>query len=255
MGGSGGGGRGMGARVAMTNTVLAVITARGGSKGIPGKNIADLAGKPLIAWTIEAATGAASVSRVIVSTDDAEIAAVSQRWGAEVPFLRPAQLAADTSPHLPVLLHTLAWVDEHDPRRYDYILLLQPTSPLRTTDDIESAVELALERHADSVVSVCPAHPHPFLCRRITDDGRLEEFAPQPEGYLARQTLPLAYALNGAIYLVHRDVLTTRQTFYTDNTFAYVMSPERSMDIDTPWDLYLVNLILRDRYGQATNAN
>lgn len=239
----------------MKNSVLALITARGGSKGIPGKNIADLAGKPLIAWTIEAAMGAAAVSRVIVSTDDAAIAAVSERWGAEVPFLRPAELAADASPHLPVLLHALAWVEEHDARSYEYILLLQPTSPLRTTGDIESAVKLALDQQADGVVSVCPAHPHPFLSRRITDDGRLEEFAPRPKGYLARQTLPPAYMLNGAIYLVRSDVLTTRQTFYTENTFAYVMPPERSLDIDTPWDLYLANLILRDRYEQASNAS
>ncbi len=238
----------------MTNRVLAVITARGGSKGIPGKNIADLAGKPLIAWTIEAALRSKAVSRVIVSTDDAEIAAVSRQWGAEVPFLRPALLASDTSPHLPVLLHALAWIDEHDSQRYDDILLLQPTSPLRATDDIERAVQIARDHHADSVVSVCPAHPHPFLARRITDDGRLEEFAPRTEGYMARQGLPPAYMLNGAIYLVRREVLIDRQSFYTDRTFAYVMPQERSLDIDTPWDLYLANLILRARDGQEIDA-
>ncbi|MEI8305742.1 MAG: acylneuraminate cytidylyltransferase family protein [Chloroflexales bacterium] len=239
----------------MTNHVLAVITARGGSKGIPGKNIADLAGKPLIAWTIEAALRSKAVSRVIVSTDDAEIAAISRQWGAEVPFLRPALLASDTSPHLPVLLHALAWIDEHDSQRYDYILLLQPTSPLRATDDIEHAVQIARDRHADSVVSVYPAHPHPLLARRITDDGHLEEFAPRTEGYLARQGLPPAYMLNGAIYLVRREVLVDRQSFYTDRTFAYVMPQERSLDIDTPWDLYLANLILGARDRQEIDAH
>ena len=227
--------------------VVGVITARGGSKSIPKKNIAPLAVKPLIAWTIETALRSPSLSRVIVSTDDEEIARVAQEWGAEVPFLRPAELARDDSPHIPVVVHAIEWLESQENMRPDYVLLLQPTSPLRSTEDIDNAISLALEKSADSVVSVCQAFSHPYLTKRITADGRLEDFGYRPEGYLARQALPPAYIVNGAIYLVRRDVLIEQQTFYTEQTYAYVMPPERSLDIDTPWDLYLADLILKDK--------
>ena len=201
----------------------------------------------MIAWTIETALGSPALSRVIVSTDDTEIAEVAKQWGAEVPFLRPAELARDDSPHIPVVIHAVEWLESHEDTRPDYVLLLQPTSPLRSTEDIDNAIRLALEKDADSVVSVCQASSHPYWTKRITADGRLEDFGPRPEGYLARQALPPAYVVNGAIYLVRRDVLIERQTFYTERTYAYVMPPERSLDLDTPWDLYLADLILEDR--------
>ena len=181
--------------------VLGLITARGGSKSIPRKNVVPLAGKPLIAWTIEAALQSHGLSRVIVSTDDEEIAQVAREWGAEVPFLRPAELARDDSPHIPVVVHAVEWLESHEDMRSDYVLLLQPTSPLRSTEDIENAIRLALEKDADSVVGVCEASSHPYLTKRITADGRLQDFGPRPEGYLARQSLPPAYIANGAIYL------------------------------------------------------
>ena len=236
----------------MKSRVVGVITARGGSKSIPKKNIAPLAGKPLIAWTIETALRSAALSRVIVSTDDTEIAEVARQWGAEVPFLRPAELARDDSPHIPVIVHAVEWLGSHEDMRSDYVLLLQPTSPLRSTEDIDGAIRLALEKDADSVVSVCQASSHPYLAKRITDDGRLEDFDHRPEGYLARQALPPAYVVNGAIYLVRRDVLVEKHTFYTERTYAYVMPQARSLDIDTPWDLYLADLVLRDKYGVST---
>ena len=226
---------------------VGVITARGGSKSIPKKNTAPIGGKPLIAWTIEAALRSSALSRVIVSTDDTEIAEVARQWGAEVPFLRPAELARDDSPHIPVVVHAVEWLESHEDTRPDYILLLQPTSPLRSTEDIDNAIRLALEKDADSVVSVCQALSHPYLTKRITANGHLEDFVPKPEGYLRRQALPPAYFVNGAIYLVQRDVLIEKQTFYTERTYAYVMPPERSLDIDTPWDLYLADLILKER--------
>ena len=228
--------------------VVGVITARGGSKSIPKKNIVPVAGKPLIAWTIETALQSPALSRVIVSTNDAEIAKVARQWGAEVPFLRPAELAQDNSPHIPVVVHAVEWLESHENMRPDYVLLLQPTSPLRSTEDIDNAIRLVLEKDADSVVSVCEALSHPYLTKRITANGRLEDFVPRPEGYLRRQALPPVYVVNGAIYLVRRDVLLEKQTFYTERTYAYVMPPERSLDIDTPWDLYLADLILRDRH-------
>lgn len=227
--------------------ILAVVTARGGSKGIPGKNTVPLAGKPLIAWTIEAATAARSVSRVVVSTDSEEIARVSRKWGAEVPFLRPPELARDDSPHVPVVIHAVQWMEHHEGLKPDYVLLLQPTSPLRTAEDVDSVCALAAEKDADSVVSVCEASQHPYLMKRVLADGRMENFIPVPEGYLRRQDLPPAYLLNGSIYLVKRNILLSKQTFYTDRTFAFVMPIERSLDIDAPADLQQAEAILKAR--------
>ena len=226
---------------------LCIITARGGSKSIPKKNIALVGGKPLIAWTIQTALRSSALSRVIVSTDDKEIAEVARKWGAETPFLRPAELAQDNSPHIPVVVQAIQWLESHESAKPDFILLLQPTLPLRTTEDIDNAIQLMFEKDADCIVSICEASSHPYLTKRITPDGRLQDFVKTPEGYLSRQTLRSAYSLNGAIYLARRDVFINKQTFYTDNTYAYIMPPERSLDIDTPWDLYLADLILRDR--------
>ncbi len=233
--------------------VLAVITARGGSKTVPRKNVVPVAGRPLIAWTIESALGAACLDRVIVSTDDEEIAEVARREGAEVPFARPAELSGDASPHIPVVQHAVSWVETHQGLRPESVLLLQPTTPLRTSEDIEEAFRILQETACDSVVSVCEAATHPYLTKRITADGRIQDFVETPTGYLARQSLPPVYALNGAIYLVRRDILMERGTFQTENTCAYIMPPERSMDIDTPWDLLLADLILRHRepHGHA----
>ena len=229
------------------NAMLALITARGGSKGVPGKNVAPVAGKPLIAWTIGAALASACVSRAVVSTDDDEIARVARQWGADVPFIRPAELARDDSPHIPVMTHAVEWLESREDLHFDYILLLQPTSPLRTAEDIDGAYRLCSEKNADSVVSVCEARSHPYWTKRIDANGRLEDFVASCEDYPQRQSLPPAYALNGAIYLVKRDVLMEKQAIHTDRTYAYVMPPERSLDVDSPWDLHLADLILKDR--------
>jgi CMP-N,N'-diacetyllegionaminic acid synthase len=224
--------------------ILGLITARGGSKAIPRKNVLPLCGKPLIAWTIEAALESRRLSRVVVSTDDEEIARVSKDWGAEVPFLRPAALARDDSPHVPVVLHAIQFLEESEQEHFDYILLLQPTSPFRTAADIANAIALALEKDADGVIGVTEASAHPFLTKRITREGLLEDFVPKPATYLARQSLPPVYVINGAIYLVKRDIFLEEQTFHPPRTLAYVMPPERSMDIDTPWDWHVAELIL-----------
>jgi CMP-N,N'-diacetyllegionaminic acid synthase len=229
------------------HTTYAVITARGGSKSIPRKNLAQLGGKPLIAWTLEAALSSPSVSRVIVSTDDEEIGKVSMQWGAEVPFLRPRELAGDDSPHVPVVIHAVEWIRSHDHASPEYVLLLQPTLPFRTSLDIEQAMDLITEKNAESVVSVTEAPCHPYLVKSLTEDGRLKDFVETPAGYLRRQALPPAYAINGAIYLVRSDVLLAGKTFYAERTYAYVMPPERSLDIDTPWDLHLADLLMKER--------
>ena len=224
--------------------ILGLITARGGSKTIPGKNIKMLAGRPMIAWTIEAARGASSLDRVVVSTDDEAITQVCRRWGADVPFLRPAELAGDASPHVDVLLHALAWLAEHQDYRPDYLLLLQPTSPLRTSLDIDRAAAQAQALDADAVIGVTEAPSHPYLVKRMDEAGRLCEFVPTPNGYLRRQDLPSAWAVNGAIYLVKTEILLEKKTWYTDRTFAYVMPEERSLDVDTPFDFHLAELVL-----------
>lgn len=237
----------------MNSVVVGIIPARGGSKAIPKKNVASLAGRPLIAWTITAALCSPALNRVIVSTDDAKIAEVAQQWGAEVPFLRPAELAQDDTSGIEPVLHAVRWLDEHEGYRPDYVMVLQPTSPLRTAEDIEAAMQLARERQADGVVSVCSVHQHPCWMKRITEDGRLTDFLPLDSAYTCRQDLPPVYALNGAIYLARREVLLERQTFYTDRTYGYIMPPERSLDIDTPWDLHLADLILKERMRHERN--
>lgn len=227
--------------------VVGVIPARSSSKSIPRKNIAMVAGKPLIAHTIQAALDAKLIDRVIVSTDSQEIADMARSFGAEVPFLRPPELAQDDTPGIEPIIHAARWLNNNDDYHPDYVMVLQPTSPLRTAEDIEAAVQLAQKQQADSVVSVCPVHQHPYWMKRITDDGRLVDFLSLGTDYTRRQDLPPVYALNGAIYLVRCEVLLEHKTFYTDHTYAYVMPPERSLDIDTLQDLYLAGLILKEK--------
>ena len=233
--------------------IVGVITARGGSRSVPRKNIALVAGKPLVAWTIEAALQSCVLAWVMVSTDDEEIAEVSGRYGAEVPFTRPAELARDDSSQMSVMVHAIRWLELHKRWRPEYMLLLQPTSPLRAKEDIQAAVQMAFEKRADGVVSVCLARHHPYITVRIAEDGTLLDFLGNtPARFdLRRQDVPPAYALNGAIFLTRRQVLLDQQTFYPVRTFAYVMPPERSLDIDDSWDLHLANLIMESRNVSA----
>jgi CMP-N-acetylneuraminic acid synthetase len=227
-------------------SVIALITARGGSKGIPRKNLAPVAGQPLIAWTIRAALGSQHVSRLLVSTDDPEIAEASRAHGAEVPFLRPAKFALDDSTSFDVAAHALRWLAENEKCEPDYLLLLQPTSPLRTAADIDGAIELARARSADAVLGVCEASPHPYLARRIQGDGVLTDFIPITNKPSRRQEYPPAYLLNAAIYLNRPASLLATRSFQPPGAIAYVMPQERSLDIDSPWELRIADLILRD---------
>jgi CMP-N,N'-diacetyllegionaminic acid synthase len=232
-------------------TLVAVIPARGGSKHVPGKNIAPVGGKPLIAWSIEAARASSRVDRVIVTTDYRSIAEVSQDYGAEVPFIRPEELARDDTPGIDPILHTLSWCAENQAYYPDCVVVLQPTSPLRTARDIDAAIDLLEDKGADSVVSITPTKDHPWWTKKIDRNGRLSDFIEQTEAVAYRQKLPEAYRLNGAIYLALRNILLETRTWYSEKTYAYIMPEERSLDIDTPWDLYLANLILRDQSDDA----
>ena len=228
--------------------VVAVITARGGSKGLHRKNIRLLKGKHLIGWTIDAALAASSLSRVIVSTDDTEIAEISKSYGAEVPFLRPKEMAQDSSPHIDVVLHALEWLIKGG-ENIDYLMLLQPTSPLRTTEDIESIIEMCRDDGVEAAYSVSEAHEHPLLLRTMNDEGVLEPFVKNDasEKYLRRQDLPPVYFANGAIYLNRCESLQRDRTFYPEGAKGYIMPEDRSVQIDTLLDFRLVEAALEIR--------
>lgn len=225
--------------------ILALIPARGGSKGIPRKNIAPLLGRPLLSYSVEAARLATGIDRVIVSTDDREIAAVAVACGVDVPFLRPAELATDTASGLDVARHALAWLAEHEDYRPDILVELQPTAPLRLAADIDGAVALLLSSGADSVVGLVAAD-HPYYLRTL-DDGVMRPFLPGTPEAFRRQDLPPVYRCNGAVIAVRCVVLLEQRSFYGREVRGYVMPAERSVDIDTPLDLRIAAALLQER--------
>ncbi len=227
--------------------ILAVIPARGGSKGLPGKNIRMLAGKPLIAWSIEAAKASRYVDRLIVSTDSVEIADTAKQWGAEAPFLRPANLATDEAKGMDVVLHALEQLGPTSSSS-SLVLLLQPTSPLRTTDDIDKALEMLEQKEAQAIVSVCQVEHHPWWSNTLPLDGSLADFIRPELRTTNRQSLPIYFRLNGAIYLANIGFIKETQSFLGQGCYAYVMPQERSVDIDSLLDFRLVETLL----GQAT---
>lgn len=229
-------------------SIVAVIPARGGSKGIPRKNLVRIAGRPLIAYAIDAARTAASVDRVLISTDDSEIADVARELGAEVPFLRPRELADDAAPMLGVLWHALAWLESQGVA-VEALVLLQPTSPLRTGRHVEEAVALFRSAPASSVVSVVevPHQFNPVSVMKMSDQGALVPFLGGQAVVTRRQDKPKAYARNGPVVLVcHPDTLRSGE-LYGASCLPYLMSEEDSLDIDTPQDLLLAEQALLDR--------
>lgn len=220
--------------------LLALIPARAGSKGIPRKNIKPLAGKPLLGWTIEAATQANSIDRIVVSTEDEEIASIARSLGAEVPFIRPEALSTDDTPGIDPVIHVLEQLPE-----FDWVLLLQPTSPLRSVEDIESIVRLCLDRDAPSAVSVTAVDKHPCWMYQCDDAGRLAPMIPEQAAVTRRQDLPPVYTLNGALYLARRDWLLEHRDFVGPDTLAYVMPQARSVDLDTPLDWDWVEFLIK----------
>ena len=221
-------------------SVLAIIPARGGSKGILQKNIKLLSGKPLIAWSIETAKKAKCIDRLVVSTDSDAIAKIAIQYGAEVPFLRPPELATDNSPGIEPALHAV----EHLPG-FDWLLLLQPTSPLRTAMDIDSIYEFCNIKHASSAVSICEVKKHPYWIYKKDNSSYIQPFFNKHLEINRRQDLPKAYSLNGALYLIKVDQLIKNKSFINQETLGYLMNQERSTDIDTiedwNWAEYLIN--------------
>jgi N-acylneuraminate cytidylyltransferase len=212
--------------------VLAVIPARGGSKGVPGKNIRSLGGRPLIAWSIAAAKDAPELDRVVVSSDDAAIIEVAKAWGGDAPFVRPESLARDDTPGIDPVLHVLDTL----PENYDYVVLLQPTSPLRTGADISAALKICVEDSAPACVSVSAPSHAPWWMFSLDNTHRLQPLFPQDALPARRQDMPEVYALNGAVYVAEVGWLRENKSFLTSTTAAYVMPPDRSLDIDTELD-------------------
>lgn len=227
---------------------VAIIPARGGSKGVPRKNLREVAGKPLIAWSIEAALAVRRLSSVVVSTDDEEIASIARSFGAEVPFLRPQELASDTATSLSVLQHAVPEIEGQTGNRIDRVLLLQPTSPLRVSDDLEASLDIMEKGNLTSVVSVVPVeHAHPMLLKTIKE-GILHPYLPDfPEGARRQDLTPSVYTTNGAVYVLDRDTIVSGGSLLGHRTAPYVMDMERSLDIDTEFDLKLADFLLRQR--------
>lgn len=211
--------------------ILAIIPARGGSKGLARKNILPVGGKPLIAWTIEAALQSSWISKVILSSDDSEIMAVAEHYGCDVPFQRPIHLASDTATTLDVAIHALTHFPE-----YDYIILLQPTSPLRTAEHIDAAFSTLHNRQAQSLVSITKVNKSPLWMYHIDEAQTLAPVVPQSNQITRRQDIPAAYLLNGAIYIIKTQALLEKRAFVLPETIGFIMSEEDSLDIDTSTD-------------------
>lgn len=223
-------------------SVLAIIPARGGSKGIKGKNILSIEGKPLIAYTIEAARASEYIDTVIVSTDNQEIADISKAYGAEVPFLRPAELASDYAKTIDAVLHAVYTLKEMG-KEYDYLVLLQPTQPLRSAEDIDHAIILC-DKKMRGVVSISRVKDHPVLMRYMNAQGEMCKLL-ELNSTVRRQDMPDYYRVNGCVYVNPMSEVTGELSF-NDNPIPYIMPVERSVDIDGYEDIALVEYYLRN---------
>ncbi|EGR9009175.1 TPA: acylneuraminate cytidylyltransferase family protein [Vibrio vulnificus] len=231
--------------------ILAITPARGGSKRLPGKNIKNLNGKPLIQWTIDAALAVQEIARVMVTTDCDEIAEIAKKAGAEVPFIRPPELATDTSSSSDVIRHALDFYRAQG-EEFDFVLLLQPTSPIRSADDIRHAIEQLKAHTADAVVSVCPCDHSPLWANTLPDDRSMADFIRHEVSQLRSQDLPDYYRINGAIYLTRVSRFYQENSlFLSSNIFAYVMDNESSVDIDHELDFLIAETVLKYREQNA----
>lgn len=217
---------------------IAIIPARGGSKRLPGKNIKDLAGKPMIAWTIEAALDSGVFDYVFVSTDCEEIVKVAKKFGAKVPFLRPEELANDTATTNDVVTHLVNWFEKEHDQKISTIAILQPTSPLRNSLHIKEAMSLMQEKSAKAIVSVCELEYSIQFCNQLSSNGSMDGFV-KPQDIKRTQDLEPYYRLNGALYLFRRDCVGKLSSLYSEGTYPYIMSLSSSIDIDTEDDFEL----------------
>lgn len=228
--------------------ILGLIPARGNSKGLPRKNIKPLLGKPLIAWTIEQTLASKYLDRVVVSTDDKEIAEISKKYGAEVPFMRPKELAKDNSTTTDVIIHTLNWF-KNSGQKFDYLALFEPTSPLREKNDIDNGIMKLIdnENKADSLVSVGEISlEHPFISKEIDEKGYVKPFYKVPNNKVGRrQDLSKAYFPYGVLYLSKVSAIKKYKTFYQKKTMPMFIKRWQNYEIDDMWDFICIEAILK----------
>ncbi len=230
--------------------VLFLCTARGGSKGVPGKNIREIAGIPLVGYKIISALRTNVEKRVICSTDSDEIAAVARRYGAEVPFMRPAELARDDSKSMDVIIHAMAWLTEHGDRPYDAVMLMEPSAPFATHVHFQRSIEMLQEKDALSVIGMRQVEPHPVWMAELGPDGQMDKHYEQMAwaAEKRRQDFPKVYTMNGALYLMRWDHLLRTRERYTARSFGLVMPHEYSIEIDNQHDLRFAQFVVDAGY-------
>ena len=223
--------------------ILAIIPARGGSKGLPRKNIKLLNNKPLIGWTIESALQSNLINKTIVNSDDNEIIKVAEQFGAEIPFVRPDDLASDTANSKDVIIHTVNWYLKQN-QSFDYIVLLQPTSPFRKEGDIDKMIEIALNTNTDMVVSVKKTDSNPYYV--LFEEDSNGYLTPSKEGnFTRRQDCPIVYEFNGSIYVIKTESLLQNNSMKFEKTIKYVMDNYNSVDIDNQFDFDFAEFLLQ----------
>ena len=227
--------------------ILGLIPARGGSKGIPRKNITPLFGKPLIAWTIETAQKSQYIDRIVVSTEDAEIANIAAEFGSPVPFFRPGHLSRDATRIEDVIIHAIQWLDELDNYRPDYIFLLHVTSPMRRCEDIDRPIEILMnkEKQIDAVFGLSEVTEHPYGMKTIDKFGIINKYLDTKKYYYRRQDLPQVYIGTGAVYLCKTDIFKKENTMTPRRTFGYLMPKETLVDIDDEFDLIYAETLMK----------
>ena len=224
------------------HVVVCVIPARGGSKGLPGKNIKMFCGKPLIAHTIEQAKQSKYIDRAIVSTEDNEIAQISLEYGAEVPFIRPMELAGDSVATIDVLLHAINWLEYKEQYPFKILVLLHVTTPLRSVEDIDNSIALLVEEKADNIFSVAEAYRNPYF--NMIEINKNGYAALVKKGiFTTRQEAPLVYDMNSSIYVWWKELLKEKKKIFLDKTKIYIMPKERSIDIDDAIDFRLAEIL------------
>jgi len=233
------------------NKILAIITARGGSKGLLKKNIMPLDEKPLLGWTIEQAQHCEYIDQIIVSTDCPEIAGVSEKFGVKVPFMRPAALATDTATSMDVVEHVLNTLESAG-ESFDYLILLEPTSPLRKKDDLANAIkQLIDDGSADGIISMGEVHmEHPMIVKKISDKNRICSYIEDVKKITQRQQADKAYFPYGVIYMVKTSVFRAKKLFYTDNSIPYLIERWQNYEIDDIWDFVCIEAILTKKRSE-----
>lgn len=222
-------------------TFLAVIPARGGSKRLPKKNVLDLAGKPLIAWSIEAGLQSKYIDKVVVTSDDESILNIAKKYGSDI-LQRPHELASDTASSIETIIHSIKHTDA-----YDFIVLLQPTSPLRSAKEVDKAIELLMAKKADAVISVCEMEHSPLWSNKLPEDGNMQNFLQAEVKNKRSQDLQPYYRLNGAIYIADTKRILKEKTFFLNSKiYAYKMPQEKSIDIDTKLDFKFAQFVINE---------